>query len=195
MASIDLGMCYQAILGPEWECGDIAVIKQYDNQCFIALIDVLGHGSAAREVALSAKSYLEDNYKSILVELMNGLHQHLKGTRGAVAAMCHLDILSGELTYVGMGNITVRILGVKPTRLTPKDGIVGYKMTTPQMLNIKLHPEDIIIMYSDGIKEHFDIVECIGLFKEDAQDIAIGILRQFGKKNDDESCVVLKYLI
>ena len=68
-------------------------------------------------------------------------------------------------------------------------------MTTPQMLNIKLHPEDIIIMYSDGIKEHFDIVEYVGLFKEDAQDIAIGILKQFGKKNDDESCVVLKYLL
>jgi len=195
MASIDLGMCYQAILGSEWECGDIAVMKQYDNECFIALIDVLGHGSAARKVALSAKSYLEDNYKSILTELMNGLHQHLKGTRGAVVAMCRLDILSGELIYVGMGNITVRVFGLKPTRLTPKDGIVGYKMTTPQMFNIKLHPEDIVIMYSDGIKEHFDIVDCAGLLKEDAQDIASGILKQFGKKNDDESCVVLKYLI
>lgn len=195
MADIDLGMCYRAMLGPEWECGDIAVVKHYDNQCFIALIDVLGHGSAARKIALLAKGYLEDNYKGVLIELMNGLHKHLKGTRGAVAAMCHLNILTGELTYVGMGNITVRIFGVKPTRLTPKDGIVGYRMTTPQMLNIKLHPEDIILMYSDGIKEHFDIVECAGLLKEDAQAIARGILKQFGKKNDDASCVVLKYLI
>lgn len=195
MESIDLGMCYKAMLGPEWECGDIAVMKQYDNQCFIALIDVLGHGSAARKIALSAKSYLEYNYKGMLTELMNGLHEHLKGTRGAVAAMCHLDILTGELTYVGMGNITVRIFGVKPTRLTPKDGIVGYRMTTPKMIKIKLHPEDIILMYSDGIKEHFDIVECAGLLKEDSQDIASGILKKFGKKNDDASCVVLKYLI
>ena len=195
MASIDLGMCYRAMLGPEWECGDIAVMKQYDNQCFIALIDVLGHGSVARKIALSAQDYLEENYKSMLIELMNGLHQHLKGTRGAVVAMCHLDILTGELTYVGMGNITVRIFSVKPTRLTPKDGIVGYKMTNPRIINIKLHPKDIILMYSDGIKEHFDIFECAGLLKEDAQDIAIGILTQFGKKNDDESCVVLKYLI
>jgi len=195
MESIDLGMCYQAMLGPESECGDIAVMKQYDNQCFIALIDVLGHGSVARKIALSAQDYLEENYKSMLIELMNGLHQHLKGTRGAVVAMCHLDILTGELTYVGMGNITVRIFSVKPTRLTPKDGIVGYKMTNPRIINIKLHPKDIILMYSDGIKEHFDIFECAGLLKEDAQDIAIGILTQFGKKNDDESCVVLKYLI
>ena len=50
-------------------------------------------------------------------------------------------------------------------------------------------------MHSDGIKEHFDIVECAGLLKEDAQDIASGILKQFGKKNDDDSCIVLKYLI
>jgi negative regulator of sigma-B (phosphoserine phosphatase) len=195
MISIELGMCSQAMLGPESECGDIAVIKEYDNQCFISLVDVLGHGREAREIALLAKNYLEKNYKKELSELMNGLHVHLKGTRGAVAAMCRLNILTGELTYVGIGNITIRIFGVKPTRLIPKDGIVGYRMRTIRELSIKLHPEDIILMHSDGIKEHFDIFECAALLKENAEDIAIGVLEQFGKKSDDASCVVLKYLI
>lgn len=195
MTSIDFGTCSEALLGSQYECGDIAVMEKYDNQCFIALIDVLGHGIEARKIALSAKGYLENNYKKSLIDIMNGLHEHLKGTRGAVVAICNLDILTGEFTYVGMGNITVRIFGVKPTRLTPKDGIVGYRMTNPKQLILKLYPEDIVLMHSDGIREHFDIFECAGLLKENAEDIAQGILKKFGKKNDDASCIVLKYLI
>lgn len=194
MASIDVGMFYRAMLGPDFECGDITFLKQYDNQCFFALIDVLGHGAEARKIAVSAERYLEGNYKNSLIDLINGLHLHLKGTRGAVVALCRLEILTGELTYIGVGNITVRIFGGKAIRLTPKGGIVGYKITTPRSINLKLHPEDIIIMYSDGVKEHFDIVECAALLKENAQEITNGVLKQFGKKNDDASCIVLKYL-
>ena len=195
MPNVDLGMYFKALLGSESECGDIAVIKKYEKQCFIALIDVLGHGSEARKVALLAKNYLENNYENELIELMNGLHEHLKGTRGAVAAMCHLDIFTGELTYVGIGNITVRIFGAKPIRLTPKDGIVGYIMARPEEYIVKLYSNDILLMYSDGIKEHFDAFECAGLLKKSAEDIAQGILKKFGKKNDDASCVVLKYSV
>lgn len=194
MASIDFGMCYRAMLGPDSECGDITFMKQYNNQCFFALIDVLGHGSEARKIAILAERYLEENYKNNIIDLINGLHLHLKGTRGAVVALCHLEISTGELTYIGIGNITVRVFGGKAIRLTPKGGIVGYKITTPRSNKLKLNPEDIVIMYSDGIKEHFDIVECAALLKEEAQEISDGILKQFGKKNDDASCIVLKYL-
>lgn len=193
MPNVDLGMTFQALLGVESECGDIGVIKEYDNQCFLALVDVLGHGSGAREVALLAKRYLEENYKKDLPDILNGLHEHLKGTRGAVVAMCHLDILTGELTYVGIGNITVRIFGSKPTRLTPKDGVIGYSMTKFQKHSIKLYPGDKILMHSDGIKEHFDVIDCMGILKENAESIAIKILDLFGKKNDDASCIILKY--
>jgi len=195
MPNVDLGMYFKALLGSESECGDIAVIKKYEKQCFIALIDVLGHGSEARKVALLAKNYLENNYENELIELMNGLHEHLKGTRGAVAAMCHLDIFTGELTYVGIGNITVRIFGSKPIRFIPKDGVIGYIMTNPKKYTTKLYPEDTVLMYSDGVKEHFNVFECEGLLKKDAEDIAIDILKTFGKENDDESCIVLKYLV
>ena len=195
MPDVDLGMCFKALLGSEEECGDIAVVKKYKNHCFIALVDVLGHGSEARGIALLAKRYLEYSFENELTEIMNGLHHYLKGTRGAVAAVCHLDISTGELSYTGIGNITVRIFGAKPIRLTPKDGIVGYIMARPEEYIVKLYSNDILLMYSDGIKEHFDAFECAGLLKKSAEDIARGILKKFGKKNDDASCVVLKYSV
>lgn len=193
MSKIDFGIRFRALMGFESECGDIAVIKEYDNQCFIALIDVLGHGVEARKIALLAKSYLELSYEEELTKLMNGLHEHLKGTRGAVAAICHFDICTGKLEYVGVGNITVRIFGVKARRFIPQDGVIGYIIAKPMKNITKLHNGDILIMYSDGIKEHFDEFECNGLLKEGAEQIADGIMRKFGKENDDASCVVLKY--
>lgn len=193
MPNVDLGMTFQALLGTESECGDIGVIQEYDNQCFLALIDVLGHGSEARKIALSARKYLKNNYQKDITDIINGLHEHLKGTRGAVAAMCHLDIFTGELTYIGIGNITVRVFGTKPIRLIPKDGIIGYRMRKPQKHSIKLYPGDTILMHSDGIKEHFDLIDCVGLLRENAESIAVRILEYFWKKNDDASCIVLKY--
>lgn len=195
MSNIDLGITLRALLGVESQCGDIGVIKEYDNQCFLALVDVLGHGSEAREVALSAKEYLENNYREDLINIINGLHEHLKGTRGAVVAMCHLNILTGELTYVGIGNITVRTFGAKPTRLVPRDGIIGYRMRKSEKHIIKLYPGDTILIYSDGIKEHFDVIDCADILKDNAGNIAIRILERFGNKNDDASCIVLKYSI
>lgn len=195
MARSDLGICFRALMGFESECGDIAIIKEYDNKCFIALIDVLGHGSEARKVAILAKSYLEHNYEYELTKLMDGLHEHLKGTRGAVAAICHLDILTGKFHYVGIGNITVRILGSDSRRFIPQDGVIGYIIASPREKSIKLHNNNILIMYSDGIKEHFDEFECDGLLKENAKRIADGILKKFGKENDDASCIVLKYFV
>ena len=195
MSNVDLGICIKALLGSLDECGDIAVVEKYENQCFIALIDVLGHGQEAREVALLAKKYLENNYRNDLVDIMNGLHCHLKGTRGAVAAMCHFHILTGEFNYVGVGNFTVRVFGVKNLRLIPKGGVVGYMMTNPKKHTIRLHPDDTVLIHSDGIREHFDILQCSGLLKENSESAAREIVRKFGRKTDDISCVVLKYLV
>lgn len=195
MPNIDLGMTYKALLGDKSECGDIGLIKKYDNHCFLALVDILGHGLEAREVALYAKIYIENNYDKDTIDIMNGLHEHLKGTRGAVAAICNLDIITGELNYVGIGNITVRIIGAKPYRFIPKDGVIGYMIAKPNKQIIKLHGEEILILHSDGIKEHFDFLECADLLKEDAEDIAQGILKKFQKKDDDASCIILKYSI
>lgn len=200
MANIDLGMIYRSLLGEEAECGDIAIIKEYENHCFLALVDVLGHGVEARKVALHAKEYLENNFEKDSVDIMKRFHEYLKGTRGAVAAICDLNVLTGELSYVGIGNITARIMGARCARLVPRDGIIGYSMAKPQKQVLKLQGGDVLLLYSDGIKEHFDIFECAGLLKENAMDIAQGILKKFEKKTnhvywDDASCIVLKYLI
>ena len=194
MSRVDCYLIKRALTLRESDCGDTGVIKEFDGQCFIALVDVLGHGSEAHDVALIAQKYLEQNYCEELVDVMQGLHACLKGTRGAVAALCRLNTETGELIYVGIGNITVRVLGHRKARFVLGDGIVGYMMTTPREQTLKLFAGDVLVMYSDGIKEHFELSEYPGILTGNAKSIAVGLLNQFGKKNDDVSCIALKYL-
>jgi negative regulator of sigma-B (phosphoserine phosphatase) len=194
MSRVDCHLVKRALTRREAECGDTGVIKELDGLLFLALVDVLGHGREAHDVALTAQAYLEDNCRQAPVEVMQGLHRRLKGTRGAVAAVCRLDTATGELIYVGMGNIVVRVLGPRAVRFVARDGVVGYMMSTVRQQAVKLLAGDVLVMYSDGIKEHFELSGRPDILSGNAESIATALLEQFWKQNDDASCIVLKYL-
>lgn len=177
------------------ECGDTGVVKQYEDHCFMALIDVLGHGREAFKVAVRAEAWLLNHYEKEqdLIKMMTGLHAHLKGTRGAVVAFCRLQLSTGVLTYSGIGNIAMRVFGSTPRRLIAKDGIVGYMMSSPVEKQVRLYPGDILVLSSDGVKEHFNMDDFPGLLMGNAGDIATGFMNHLGKNNDDASCIALRY--
>ena len=193
MIEIDYYIRKQALTGIEEECGDFGFVKEYDDCCLIALVDVLGHGKEAYDVALMAETYLIENYSKEPAELIKGLHEHLKDTRGAVSTVCKLAIETGELKYSAMGNIAGRVMGNNPFRLTGKDGILGYMIPTPVEHQIKLYTGDILILSSDGVKEHFDPIDYPEILLGNAKRITADFIDQLGKKNDDASCIVLRY--
>lgn len=193
MGRVDYHYVFRALLGPAHECGDIGIVREYDNQCFLGLVDALGHGKNAYDVACRAYEYLEANCRNDLVATMQGLHGHLKGTKGCVAALCRLNIDTGEILYVGIGNIAVKIMGPRAASFVPRDGVVGYIIPTPTGQRHILYPGDTLVMYSDGIREHFNPLDYPGLFDGSAKSIADGLLNHLGKKNDDASCIAVRY--
>ncbi|WP_020589217.1 SpoIIE family protein phosphatase [Desulfobacter curvatus] len=191
--SIDFHIEKKALTGEPDECGDIGFIKTYDNFCFLALVDVLGHGKPAAQVALLSKDYLAQNYTKQLTDIINGLHGCLRGTRGAVVAACRLDIDTGILQYSGMGNIHLRLFGTRQETLVTKDGIVGYMIPSPVQAQTRLLPGDILVMTSDGIKEHFDLNAYPGITTGQARDICNKFITCLGKGSDDLSCIALRF--
>jgi len=193
LGEIDYHIINRAMTGLENECGDIGVVREYEGHCFIGLIDVLGHGKEAFDVACLASAYLLDHYEQGLEEIMNGLHAHLANTRGAVAFICRLDLTTGVLSYSGIGNITVRRFGSKIERLVSKNGILGYMNISPMEKQVKLYPGDILVLSSDGVKEHFNVDDYPEILMGNARNISAGFLEQLGKTNDDASCIALRY--
>lgn len=193
MHTVDCHFIKRALTGQSNECGDTGIIKVHGNQCFMALVDALGHGKEAHNAAVLAENYLLDHVDQDLVAIMQGLHAHLEGSRGAVAAVCRLQLDSGTLRYSGMGNISLKRYGTRPKRLVTKDGILGYKISSPTDNRIDLFPGDIFIMTSDGIREHFDDNEFPDLLLGNARTIAAKFMEKLGKQNDDASCITLRY--
>jgi len=193
MNEIDYHFRKQALTGKENECGDTGIVRMYDGHCMIALVDVLGHGKEAFDVAVMAENYLAEHYEQPPLKIMTGLHAHLEKTRGAVAFICNLDLKTGILKYSGMGNISTRIMGNCPKRLPGKDGILGYMIPAPVEQETRLYPGDVLILCSDGVREHFDPVDFPDILMGKARDITAGFIDQLSKKNDDTSCIALRY--
>lgn len=192
--TIDYGFKYSALLLSKSECGDVGLIKQLDNDILVALIDGLGHGAEARRVASLAKEYINKNDNIPLNQMIKGMHNYLKGTRGLVVAILKLHIQSGDFTFCGIGNITCKVLGSNPKTLLSRDGVVGYTIATPITKNSKLEIGDILILHSDGISSHFDIniKDKWSFFL--AQEIAEDMITKYRNTNDDASCIVLRYM-
>jgi len=193
MKKIDYHFRKQALTGVDNECGDIGVIKMYDTCCMMALVDVLGHGKEAFYVAIMAETYLLENYKKNPVEIIRGLHSHLESTRGAVADVCNLNLETGVLKYSGMGNISTKIMGNYPKRLTGKDGVLGYMIPSPIEQEAKLYSGDVLVLCSDGIKDHFDPIDFPDILLGSAGEITDRFIDRLGKKNDDASCIAVRY--
>jgi negative regulator of sigma-B (phosphoserine phosphatase) len=175
------------------ECGDTGIIKEFDGKIFSAVVDVLGHSQNAYQLTRVIEKFLEGNYRKDLKDIILELHEHIKGSVGAAAVLCLLDIESGQLEYTGIGNLTIRIFGLDNKRLLPGDGIIGYIMTSPKPEKITLAHNDILLVHSDGINAHFEPGDYPGIFKHPAREIAAGVIRKFNKGIDDAICFVLRY--
>ena len=192
MPELDYFLAVRPLAG-ETGCGDAGIIKEFDNKVFIGIVDVLGHGENADKVAVICMDFLEKNYRQDLMEMMEGLHQHIKGSQGAVAGLCLLDSKTGELVYVGVGNTIARKFGSSSVRIVPRSGIIGYIMPSLREEKMILHGGDVLVLHTDGVAEHFDLEDYPELLIDNAETIANHIINQFGRAEDDACCIALRY--
>lgn len=175
------------------ECGDTGIIEKFNNKIFIAILDVLGHSKEAYKTADVCEKFLEKNYRKDLIEIMKNLNEHIKGSSGAVVCLCLLDVKTGDVKCAGIGNIAIRKFGSSNVRIIPRSGIVGYVMAAPKEEILKLYDGDILVLYTDGVKEHFELEDYPELLKDDAKTVATHIVHQFGKEEDDAACIALRF--
>jgi serine phosphatase RsbU (regulator of sigma subunit) len=191
--SVQTERCTRPCLG-ETVSGDAAVVVERDGKIFLAIIDVLGHGPEAHDLALEIERFLHERWSTSVTETLRHLHEELKGSRGAAVGLGVLDVASGELRYVGVGNTIIRKFGARPTTLPSRDGIVGSHIRTPLEHNLHLADGDVLVLYTDGVRSHFDVDEYPRLISDDAHTVATSVVQRFGKDHDDASCIALRYV-
>ncbi len=178
--------------------GDIAMVEQREGLLFVAIIDGLGHGTEAHLVARTAKDYLQKIWNYDVCHTMLRLHEKLKGSLGAAVGLGILNLETKQLSYTGVGNTVMRIFREQnqqncSKRLYSTDGIVGSNISSPVEQKLQLTKSDLILFYTDGIREHFSLEEYPLIFADDVMTIVGKFVRLFSKNYDDATCIALKY--
>jgi anti-sigma regulatory factor (Ser/Thr protein kinase) len=173
--------------------GDAYFIGHHDGETLLAVVDGLGHGRGAREAAEAATDVLELWRGEPLDELILGVHDALRATRGAVMGAVVLDPARESFTYVGVGNIEVRILGsTEPARPIPSNGTLGARLSNVRVWPHRWTEGTTFVLASDGISATWDITAYPGLVVKSPQLLAGVLLRDFSRNSDDATVLVYR---
>ncbi len=172
--------------------GDTVFLDRRDDRVCVGLIDGLGHGRQAHDVAASARRYLREHWVDDPAATVNGLHTRLAGSLGVAAGVAVLDAATGELRYVGIGNTVIRNLGPNGARLLSSEGTLGSRIRGIQEQRMQIRNGDLVAFYTDGVSDRFDVSEYPGIRYDRTPVIARTIVERFGKTHDDATCIALR---
>jgi anti-sigma regulatory factor (Ser/Thr protein kinase) len=179
--------------GGELVSGDTAVIVQLGNEVACAVVDVLGHGPDAHELAIHIESFLKEKLSTDPIATLYLLHSELRGTRGAVAGVAVFDPVTGKARFAGCGNVVARRMGSQEVRLNSAEGTLGQSIRTPSEQTVILQKRDVFLMYTDGVKSRFGINDYPNIHYEHASTIAKTVVDKFSRSYDDATCLAVRY--
>jgi negative regulator of sigma-B (phosphoserine phosphatase) len=192
---LELGVAERALPG-ERRSGDRAVFVAYDGGALVAAIDGLGHGDDAADAAGVAARVLAEHPDEEPVRLLERCHRALARTRGAVMTVAWVDLVAGNLSWTGVGNVEGRLVHAAAGARAPthgaltKGGVVGYNLPSIRVTGTDLDDGDVMVLATDGIES--DFARAIGEGGS-AQQIADRILASHGKPSDDALVIVVRY--
>jgi anti-sigma regulatory factor (Ser/Thr protein kinase) len=178
------------------ENGDAFLIKQWERNALIGVIDGLGHGQFAQRAALTARQYLEHHFDQPLDSLFRGVGRACRATRGVVMALARFDLDRQKLTLASVGDIEVRLIG-NPERfnLIVRRGIVGLNAPNPVPSEHPWTSNSLLVMHSDGLRTKWTWDEFSDVARAAPQVIARRLLGALGKLDDDATVLVVRNLV
>jgi anti-sigma regulatory factor (Ser/Thr protein kinase) len=185
-----INVCYpgQRVSGDTWK------IYKLRKELRLMLIDGLGHGIAAAAVATAAVNSFMKSPKSSPMDQLRHLHTDLKPTRGGVVNVVHIDMVGQQLTYSGVGNISMKIFSPASVKgCFAYNGIVGHIM--PAVLNnhsVQFNRSDVLVAHSDGISARWDLLKYPGINQFHPTILCAAIYKDCDRGTDDSTIIVLK---
>ena len=171
----------------EKACGDAWAVTASHGQTSILIVDGLGHGPAAFTAARQALHAFRELAAEGPESMLKAIHEALRETRGAVAAVAGIDWQRSAVRYAGAGNIMgtlVRAVG-PALNLISHNGTLGEKVARFQEFTYPWPAQGLLILCSDGLSSHWDLEPYPGLKRKDPGLIAGILYRDFASRKDD----------
>lgn len=175
--------------------GDHAGFVRSPTQLTLGLADGLGHGPFARQPARIAIDALCEQADGSFESLFAHCHAILAGTRGTVLTTARLDLPSGALETVSIGNVEARLCGPKTQRrFAGRSFVLGAPGALPKLALERgtRGAHDAFILFTDGVSARFDLESEHDLLREHPLIIAHALVSRFGRNNDDATVLVAR---
>lgn len=177
-------------------CGDACLVRREAGGVLLAVADGLGHGEHAAKASAAAMETLRATDEVDVIELLARTHAALKDTRGVALSLAWVDGPGASLTWAGVGNVEAVLVraafGVEPPRewLSHRGGVVGYQLPHVRASRHALHPGDLLVFATDGVRSGF--LDAISL-QRPPRDLAEAILGGWARGNDDALVLVGRF--
>jgi anti-sigma regulatory factor (Ser/Thr protein kinase) len=180
-------------LGGEQHCGDAWEHERRAGGGTVLVVDGLGHGAGAAEAAHACVLAFRRHAGTSPAARVESLHQALRATRGAALAVAEIDSARRVVRFAGLGNIAASVHGNGPARhLVSHYGTAGHAAHKIVEYTYPWPAGGVLIMHSDGLATLRNLDPYPGLLHRDPGLVAGVLYRDFGRRRDDATVVVVR---
>ena len=174
-------------------CGDAWSWRMREGRLAVFIADGLGHGLPAHEAATTATRTFGQSHELPPARLIEDVHAALRPTRGAAVAALAIDIERRIGVFAGLGNISgVVLLPLGRHSMVSHNGTAGHSAGRIQAFTYPIPMDAVVVMFSDGLATHWDLSLYPGLRLRSASLIAAVLYRDFSRRRDDVTVVVIR---
>jgi anti-sigma regulatory factor (Ser/Thr protein kinase) len=172
-------------------CGDGWQVLQRNESAIVIVADGLGHGIHASEASTAAIGTFDPKDGGDLTERLRAMHDGLRHTRGAAAAIAEIVLIPRLVKFAGIGNISGTIHRPGVTRHTVSlNGTLGHEARNFREYSYPWEPDAMFVMHSDGLGTHWSLDDYRGLQQRHPAIVAAVLYRDFSRQRDDVTVVV-----
>jgi anti-sigma regulatory factor (Ser/Thr protein kinase) len=174
------------------ENGDAFIVKEWDRQLLVGLIDGLGHGELAQRAALAAQHYVQSHYDQPLDKIFAGASRACLATRGVVMALARFDG-AGHLSFAGIGNIEVRArTGAERLPFLIMRGYLGVAPINAKVESFAWKPDWMLVMHTDGLSARWQWSDFPGLDLGSPHAVAQSLMKKLASGLDDATVLAVR---
>lgn len=194
--TIEWAVCATAYPG-QVRSGDAFLVLPTRAGVQLAVVDGLGHGEEAADVAELALASLRETAEQSLVGSLTACHTALRGSRGVVMTLVAVDPDRSQLAWVAVGNVDAVVLRtgragrpVSRFAVPLRAGVVGDRLPPLREATVAMAVGDTLIAVTDGISPSF--LDDVDLSLE-AHALARVLHRRYSRNDDDALVLVARY--
>lgn len=176
--------------------GDAFLVQETSAGVLVGVVDGLGHGEEAADVAQRALESLRRTAEHSLVASLTACHAALRGSRGVVMTLAVIDPDRDQLTWLAVGNVDAAVVRrggarqpVATFSVPLRAGVVGDRLPPLREATVDMEPGDTLIAATDGISQAF--LDEVDLSLE-AHQLACGLHRRYSRDDDDSLVLVAR---